>query len=1054
MTDKIIINAISKTYFIIVSFISFIFLILLSLFIILQNGFYVEEISISNVTAKQLYIKWNEKLDVSLKELNITEDKNSKTSPNYEKIHGYFSKIPLFNDTFEKIVISNIKFDSFSGSFSYISGQNGFLKLSSETFLLNSSFDFESNALNIEIQKLYDSKKKIEMSGNIVVDLSKLEINAKSHFNINNEIYATVFINADNKQLQYSVVSDKKIERTTHLIDLLQPPKEVRYWILDAIKMRGATLHEARGWFEYDKIENAYKNLYAKATLDKLQYTYNPELESVQSEKTILEFTDGILYIKPQKAISYSQSLGTSWLKIDFTQKDELLTLHLLFDGVANSDILKILNTYKIKLPFVQNSGFVSTNLMIEVDLRNLNTKTKGDFYAKKANFDYLGLNIDISDAYVFLQNYDVNITNMKADYKTVATANVTMQYDANQSVGDINFKFNKIQFEDELLLDKKTALNAKYHISPEGDIITVGNSLWNYKHNRIKIDSIYLPFDLASLNVNLPATQISVENIASMYVHGPIDLKNKKVNLGVDLLSLSYKELKLAQSSAQMRLEYDTNISLSSNDKILLAFKNSDLTLDGFNLLFDTNGVKIKNASIDFNDAIEVNLNGNYLSQDSNYVLFVDNINFKNETMKNLLCIDEKLRLKLKIDENNAVSINAEELDTTFSLDDEKWVLTINSIENIKRYSKILQKYKIIDANATISKKAADDEIIFDSNITQPYTFLVENDIPTQNYFLTGTMNTKSEKIKLNINKNIDVFIGNRIKIKAKDSGINLDAIVDFMDNNDTSEPNKMNLVLNASNSYLYLSEHRRIVSDSIDLQYLNNITTAQLKHENGNAGFKLSEETFHLYGNGFGSTFMENLFALSKFKDGSLDFSMSGTTKEYNGIFYVKDTTIIEYKILNNVLAFINTIPSLVTFSLPSYNTNGLYTKGAYMSFKAKDDIFYINDLYLDSEEVDILGRGVASIKQNNIDLKLNLKTDLGSSLSQIPIVGYLLFDEDSVSTSLKVTGKLSDPEVDSLLPSEIIVAPLNLIKRTLMLPQHLLQNSEQNTTQTQEE
>jgi hypothetical protein len=1003
---------------------------------------------------KQLYIKWNEKFDVSLKELEVTRNENSTTSINYEKIHGYFSKIPLFNGTFEKIVISHIKFDSISGSFSYISGQNGFLQLSSETFLLNSSFCFESNALNIEIQKLYDSKKKIEMYGDIILDLSKFEINAKSHININNEIYATVFINADSKQLQYSVTSEKKIERTAHLIDLLQPPKEVRYWILDAIKMRGATLHEVRGWFKYDKMKDAYKNLNAKATLDKLQYTYNPELESVQSEKTILEFTDGVLYIKPQKAISYSQPLGKSWLKIDFTQKDELLTLHLLFDGVANSDILKILNSYKIQLPFVQNSGFVSTNLMIEVDLRSLNTKAKGNFYTKKANFDYLGLNIDISDAYILLQNYDVNITSMKADYKNVATANVTMQYDANQSIGDINFKFEKIQFEDTLLLDKKTSLNVKYHISPEGDIISVSKSSWNYKDNHIKIDSIRLPFDLSSLNLSLPATQISVDNIASMYIHGPVDIKNKKADLSVDLLSLSYKELKLAQSSAQMRLQYDANISLSSSDKILFAFKNSDLTLGGFDLLFDTSGVKIKNASIDFNDAVEVNLNGNYLAKDANYAFFIDNINFKNETMKNLLSIDEKLRLKLKIDENNVLSINAEELDTTFSLDDEKWMLKINSIKNIKKYSKILQKYKVIDANATISKKAMDDEIVFDSNITQPYAILVENDIPTQNYFLTGTMNTKSEKIKLNINKNIDVFIGNRIKIKAKDCGINIDAILELTDNNDSSEPNKMNLVLNASNSYLYLSEHRRIVSDSIDLQYLNNTTTAQLKHGSGNAGFKLNEETFHLYGNGFGSHFMENLFALSKFKDGSLDFSMSGTTKEYNGIFYVKDTTIIEYKILNNVLAFINTIPSLVTFSLPSYNTNGLYTKSAYMSFKAKDDIFYINDLYLDSEEVDILGRGVASIKQNNIDLKLNLKTDLGSSLSQIPIVGYLLFDENSVSTSLKVTGELSDPEVDSLLPSEIIVAPLNLIKRTLMLPQHLLQNNEQNTTQTQEE
>ena len=46
--------------------------------------------------------------------------------------------------------------------------------------------------------------------------------------------------------------------------------------------------------------------------------------------------------------------LDKSWLKIDFTQKDEILTLHLLFDGKLNKDLLKVLNRYKIKLPFLQ----------------------------------------------------------------------------------------------------------------------------------------------------------------------------------------------------------------------------------------------------------------------------------------------------------------------------------------------------------------------------------------------------------------------------------------------------------------------------------------------------------------------------------------------------------------------------------------------------------------------------------------------------------------------------------------------------------------------------
>jgi hypothetical protein len=1055
MTDKIIINIISKIYFVTISFLSFILLILLSLFIVLQNGFYVEEISISNVTARQLYIKWNEKLDISLKELDIAQNKTSNTTPNYEKIHSYFSKIPLFNNAFEKIVISKINIGDLSGSFSYIDGENGFLKLSSETFSLKSSFCFESEALNIEIEKLYDAKKKIEINGNVIIHLSQIEINAVVNVNINNEIFPKVFVNADNTKLFYKIISDKKIEKTAHLIGLLQPPIEVRYWILDAIEMQGASIDEAHGWFEYNKIEDAYKNLYAKATLEKLNYTYNQALDSVQSNKTVLEFKEGVLNIRPQGAVSYGQALDKSWLKIDFTKKDELLTLHLLFDGVVNEDIVKILNTYKITLPFVQKSGFVSTDLTIEVDLRTLDTQAKGDFYAKKANFDYLGLNIDIYDAYVFLQNYDVNITNMKAKYQDIATANVSMQYDAKESVGDINFKLEKVQFDNlELFIDKKTAPTVGYHISPEGDYIDISKSLWKHKLTQIKVDSIHLPFDLTNLNATLPATQITLENIASLYVNGPIDIKNKKLALDIDLLTFNYKELKLAESNAQLHLQYDTQIKLSSNDKILFAYKNADLTLNGFALEFHPNSIKIENTSVDFNDVVEMNLKGDYLTDDDKYTLFLEKINFKNETMKNLLSVDEKLQLELQIDENKGISINANELDTSFQLNADKWVAEIRSIKNIKKYSKILEKYKIIDASATISKASSSNEIFFDANITQPYAILVESDIPTQEYHISGIMDTKSEKTQLNINKNIDVFIGERIKIKAKNCGFNVDALIDLMDNNETSEPNKTNLVLNATNSYLYLSDHRRIVSDIIDLQYLHNVTTAQLKHENGSAGFKLSDDTFHLYGNSFGSTFMENLFAFSKFKGGSLDFSLSGTLKEYDGLFYVKETTILEYRILNNVLAFINTIPSLVTFSLPSYNTNGLYTKSAYMGFKAKDDFFHINDLYLDSEEVDILGRGVASIKQNSVDLKLNLKTDLGSALAKIPIVGYLLFDEDSVSTSLKVTGELSDPEVSSLLPSEIIVAPLNLIKRTLMLPQHLLQGDEKNATQTQEE
>lgn len=184
-----------------------------------------------------------------------------------------------------------------------------------------------------------------------------------------------------------------------------------------------------------------------------------------------------------------------------------------------------------------------------------------------------------------------------------------------------------------------------------------------------------------------------------------------------------------------------------------------------------------------------------------------------------------------------------------------------------------------------------------------------------------------------------------------------------------------------------------------------------------------------------------MENLFALSRFKDGALAFTISGSTKEYDGTFIIKDTAVLDYKILNNVLAFVNTIPSLVTFSLPGYSSKGLPVKEAYMKFKAKDDIYNITDMSLNSPELKILGRGVANFKADTINLDLNLQTDLGSGMSKIPAVGYILFGENSISTSLSVTGSLTNPDVNSKLAQEIIVAPLNIIKRTLLFPYKLL-------------
>jgi hypothetical protein len=188
-----------------------------------------------------------------------------------------------------------------------------------------------------------------------------------------------------------------------------------------------------------------------------------------------------------------------------------------------------------------------------------------------------------------------------------------------------------------------------------------------------------------------------------------------------------------------------------------------------------------------------------------------------------------------------------------------------------------------------------------------------------------------------------------------------------------------------------------------------------------------------------------MGKLFSLSKFKGGTLEFYINGSTKEYSGTLLIRDTTILDYKILNNILAFVNTVPSLVTFSLPGYNQNGIAAESAYMNFKYKDDIYKIEGINLKSKEIEIVGLGEASIKNNYIDMDLNLITGLGSYISKIPFIGHILLGKENLSTTLKLSGALDDPEVNTQVTKDIAAAPFNIIKRTLMYPIDLFRDEE---------
>lgn len=1062
MNDKIIINAISKAYFIITSFLLFILISLSAVFIILQNGLYIEDISVPNLKIKQLYIKWNENLDISIKEIEIVQNKHEESSKfNLDGLSSLLKKIPHYYDIFEKVTINKVVFNDITSSFSYTKGENGFIIVNSPRLSLSSDLSFETNLLHFKIKKLKDKNRDITLNGDIILDIENKDVTGSLFVNIHNDIYVDLLLFVNQKKLFYKLNLLKEIKDISYVIQLLDLDKELQYWAYEAIGFSDLSIKNLHGWLDFKNLDDAYKNIYVSATGHNLTYAYNKELDSIHTKKTDLVFENGVLFIYPRRAYTYKSQLGESWLKIDFTQKEELLTLKLLFDGKLDKDTLSILEKYKIKIPFLQNTGKTKTDLTLKVNLRTIAVDAKGNFDTNKANFNYLGYNIDISNAHIVLNNYKVNIKDMYAKYNDNIETKVDVTFNAENSIGKINFNINKIKIDDiNLSFDtNKTNLQAQYIISPKKDFIVVNNSLWNYKDYKINIDKLRLPFDLNKKIVNIPNTLVSLDHLAKASVSGHIDLNKLIFDLDIQPKEIIFKDIRLADANTSIKVKYDKFLNIANKEKIHFYFKERASFLNPSNIQIKDNVLKVEETYLNVEDIFKAKFSIDYSFDTKKGYLQTRRSRITTNNLGLLYFNKSKTKFDIHTNKEGELSIKSKDLKISYLQDSSGWRLNVPSMFLISLNSAFLKRYHLKNGNISFWQDKDDKEIQFSSNIKYDHKLVVKNNFEYEDYLINGTIDIATKNAHFNVNNDIDVNINETIEINVNNVGLNINAFVDLVNSLDIEEggtndaessTNNLKVSVQANNSHLYISENRHIISDEMYLYYNKHILTAGLLYKEGVAGLKYENNHFDAYGEKFNDAFMEQLFAMSEFENGHLKFNLSGNTKKYDGVFTIEDTTIMEYKVLNNVLAFVNTIPSLVTFSLPSYDADGLKVETAYMKLTSKDDNLYFSDIYLSSKELTITGRGEASIKYNKIDTELNLKTDLGSKASQIPLLGHIIMGKDSISTTLQVTGALDNPEINSLIAKDIAVAPLNILLRAVTLPYYLIESMDLNSSE----
>lgn len=148
--------------------------------------------------------------------------------------------------------------------------------------------------------------------------------------------------------------------------------------------------------------------------------------------------------------------------------------------------------------------------------------------------------------------------------------------------------------------------------------------------------------------------------------------------------------------------------------------------------------------------------------------------------------------------------------------------------------------------------------------------------------------------------------------------------------------------------------------------------------------------------------------------------------------------------FKVYNNTIALINTIPALAVLQDPGFSSQGYKIENGVAEYRMiKDEKIIFDSIYIKGKASSVAGEGYIDLKQKTINIKLAIQTvkDFGKVIGNIPLLGYILLGEDkSMTIGLKVKGSLDKPKITTSAAADVLSLPLRIIKRTLEVPKQI--------------
>jgi hypothetical protein len=666
----------------------------------------------------------------------------------------------------------------------------------------------------------------------------------------------------------------------------------------------------------------------------------------------------------------------------------------------------------------------------------------------KKFHFKFENLNSIVNDSNFFsnsgvidgdLQgNIDSKIEKLNIELKDNSLVNLdNIELNGNYN-NQLNISTNKLKYTKETLKIVSNNINSIYKIKDKFITIKKIKGLYKTAYNK----------------------NFSTINLKNLSVSHKNDLKvsfNTNALLSKNLLGL-LKEFKVSLPIYQQKADnnifvnmnmgekFSVNIDLNTSDSILNLTENVAIDVKKAELSFRDSIVKLKNTEIDFNQSV-VNFNYDFNSTINLSKKFMElNGTLSKVNLENILELNN-FKENVYINLNN-LNIDLKNLSTKIAFNPLK--ITIDKISKYTPYYKLLEQFNI---NEGFSNIVIDKNITISAYVSDTNQSIVLKNSKSLKEIASKIVLVNDKKIIETKDLKAIITGSNHYDVNIKNIDINVTKFLDNpKDKNRTTKDKNISkepifAKVNATNSSI-IYKNFKLYSKSMNVDLKDkNMTFVSLNDDNNITGI-MTNGDLKIYGINIDKKTIQNVTENDTIKDILLNFLIIkyDNSEATYGFVELKRGYIEEMMLFNNIIAFINTVPSLVTFSSLGYSTKGFKIRKGYIDFIQYQNYIYFKKIYMKGDNMSFKGHGYIDLKNEKIKMNLDVNI-LVKLVKDIPLVGYILLGKDGgITLRITVDGDMKNPTIHKNTLQNIIESPFGLIYRTITSPFNIINSEEE--------